>query len=610
MELQEYRKKVANLDVNEQKLRDLYVRDISLGKILGPVTGYASLDKPWLKYYSEESIRQEIPPMSLLGYLKYRNLNPQDIALDYFHVKITYKQLFKRIEEVKSAFLEMGINDKSNITLCLPNTPEFVYIIYALNDLGANVQFIDPRINGESIKSLIDRGKSDLYITFDDSYIANRDYIQKSIAKKIIEVSPFDSLPLGLKQLMKFKNKKENIKSDKTLMTWTDFLKLRSSKKTSLSSTEGKLIINTGGTTGNPKGVILSSNAINYVALQYANANFAFEEKDKIMFNIPNSLAYGLVISLHLPLSVGMHLQVVPTFNPEKYEELILKYKPNHIVGIPDWYQQMYMSQDMKKLPLEFIKTAASGGTPMSQTVKDETNLFLKQGGSKAFVIEGYGMTEVGSSAATNLRHLEIAHSVGAPLVKNIISIFDPDTLEELPYNTPGEVCISGPTKMDEYLDNPKETAKTMKTHNQRVWIHTGDIGRITPDGVLFIEGRTKRIIETYTTHKIYSESIEELIMTSSKVESCAVVSLPDLEHGKGYVAKAIFKLYDKYYDQTEEAIEEVKELCSKSLDKVYIPSEFEVIDKMPFTASGKINYKKLETEAREKQAEAKKLVK
>ena len=404
------------------------------------------------------------------------------------------------------------------------------------------------------------------------------------------------------KQLIKLRNKKENVKGNENFMTWTDFLKKYSSKKTSPDSADGKLIINTGGTTGNPKGVVLSSNAINYVAFQYANANFAFEAKDKIMFNIPNSLAYGLVISLHLPLSMGMHLQVVPTFNPEKYEELILKYKPNHIVGIPDWYQQMYTSPEMQKLPLKFIKTAASGGTPMNQSVKEKTNEFLHHGGSKAFVIEGYGMTEVGSSAATNLRHLEVAHSVGSPLVKNVISIFDPDTLEELPYNTSGEVCISGPTRMNEYLNNPKETAKTMKTHDHRVWIHTGDIGRLTEDGVLFIEGRTKRIIETYTTHKIYSESIEELIMTSNYVESCAVVSLPDLEHGKGYVAKAIFKLYDQYYDQAEQVIAEVRDLCSHSLDKDYVPTEYEVIDKMPFTASGKVNYKKLEMEAREKQ--------
>ena len=592
-ELKEYREKLSKLSEEEKKQRDLYLKKLADGTIQGPPTGYPSIDKQWLKYYSDEAIESvSSKNISLFEHLLEENKNRlNNIAISYFNIKITYKKLFKQIQKTINSFEKMGIKPNDNATLCMPNTPEFIYVFYALNHMGVNIQLVDAMTKLENINEFLERNNSNIYITYMDNL---KELPKFANLDKILAISPVESLPFIIKTIINSKNK-ITFKDEKIIL-WDKFFKdSNNSKINELDNISGNVVVNTGGTTGKPKGVVLTNNSINSVVDQYKNSGLLFAPKDTMMFNIPNCLAYGFIISMHLPLSLGMNLQVVPMFNPEEYPELIVKYKPNHIIGIPDWYQQMCNSSKLEKMNCSFIKTAASGGAPMNQELKNNANKWFENHGSKAKIIEGYGMTELSSSAVTNLENVNVAHSVGVPLFNNNVMIYDSETGKEVLTGKSGEVLVNGPSMMNGYLNNDKETKKTIQSHYESLWVHTDDIGHIDSDGRLFVEGRKKRIIETYTTHKIYSESIEELIMSNNKVDKCAIISIPDIEHGKGFLPKAIIQIKSEYYNYANEVIDEIKALCCSSLEEYCVPSDYEIVDNIPFNSNNKIDYPLLE---------------
>ncbi len=144
-ELKEYKKKISNLTVNEQKMRDLHLRNVSLGLVQGPLTGYASIDKPWLKHYPEEQIMKDPSDLGIYEFLKSRIHDKNSMAINYFGKKISFSDFFKRIDTVAKAYMEMGIGEGDIVTLLLANTPENVISMYALNKIGAIPNMVDLR---------------------------------------------------------------------------------------------------------------------------------------------------------------------------------------------------------------------------------------------------------------------------------------------------------------------------------------------------------------------------------------------------------------------------------------------------------------------------------
>lgn len=211
-------------------------------------------------------------------------------------------------------------------------------------------------------------------------------------------------------------------------------------------------------------------------------------------------------------------------------------------------------------------------------------------------MFNGYGMSEVGAAVSVNFEGAHELGSVGIPFVKTVISAFDIETGEELPVGSEGEICILTPSVMTEYLNNPEETANIIRKHSDgKEWVHSGDLGYISPNGFVHISGRLKRyVLVKYNQiyKKVFSLDIEKVLLKHPAVNNCAVVPI---EHPETEQAARAFIILKKGFALTEQLKADIEEYCEQNLEKVYRPVCYEFVESYPLTKVGKIDYNALE---------------
>lgn len=607
-ELLKLKEELSKLNKVEQKERDLYLRKLACGEIEGPLTGHASIDKPWLKYYTEDQILTDVPTMSVYQYLHHQNdkylARP---ALRYFGRKISFDELFKKIDETAKALKAIGVKESEVVTISMPNTPEAAYLFYAMSKIGAIANMVDPRTSADGIKKYIEEAHSDKVIIVDKFYNKVKDLTESGEVKKIIAISPAESLPIGLnlgykaKEYISTIGKPENkIKLNAKTINWQDFLALGKNYTGSLDvpyvPNRPLVIEHTGGTTGQPKGVVLSNENINAVVLQSIETGIDMQREHNWLDIMPTFIAYGVGMGLHLPLSIGMETILIPEFDPLKFDDLLVKNKPIHMVGVPSYWGTIIKSKKLKDLSYMIAPTV--GGDAMDTTLEQQANAFLKEHNCKSKIVKGYGMTEVCGGVSGTVDENNQIGSVGVPFVKTTIAIFEPDTENELGYNEDGEVCVTGPNTMLGYFENKEATDAILRRHNDgKMWIHTGDVGHITEDGALFIVDRIKRMMIRYDGFKVFPSLIENAICTHPAVEACKVVAIADQNHSQGKLPKAHIVLKDGYQFYQEEVLEEIIELCASKLPEYVQPVDYKFRESLPLTSIGKVDYRALEAE-------------
>ena len=600
MALEEYRKKVANLSVNEQKMRDLYLRKLALGEIQGAPTGYPSLDKPWLKYYDEKYLDRDISKLGIYDFVKMRNPDRDRIAINYFGNKLTFKDFFNRIDTIAKAFLEMGIKKGDIVTLLLANTPENIISIYALNSIGAIPNLVDLRQKDDKLVHYINSTDSKMVIAT-DLFIENLDNVADRIdTKKIIVSSPFDSIPKPLGSIIKLSNKQYKPKNI-SVVKWKEFEKIGAKSKLEndyvSKDSDIACIAHTSGTTGTPKGVVLTNRNFNTMIEEYDDVIVKAKKGDKLLCQAPPFLVYSALMSLHLPLCLGVRLEMIPNYSPEKFADNIYKKKIAHAVAGPADWSNFLKCKNMSKRDYSFLVTMGSGSDKIETPIRHKIDETLAAAGCKHRVFEGYGMTEVGSAAVTNLPYHIVDDSVGVPLIKMNMMIYDNEADCELSYGKVGEICLSGDTMMKEYYKNEEATANTIRIHSDGTkWVHTGDFGYIDSNGNLFLKGRIKRIIVNHEGFKIPPLDIEKVLMKTGLISSCCVVGIKDAEHGTGAVPVANVVLNPDVVDDDKNIIQKLMMQCEKSLsEERYIPKEIIIRKELPLTDVGKVDYRSLE---------------
>ncbi len=570
------------------------------------ITGKASIDQPWLKYYSKEVIESPFPEMTIYDYIYSANKDHLDmVALEYFGRKITYGELFDNIEKTAKALKNYGIKKDDIVSISMPTTPEAVYLFYALAKLGAVSNMIDPRISEQGIKDYINEVNSTLLFVIDVAYGKIKKIVKDTNLDKVVTISPADSLPLalnlGYKAKQFFKSNTLNLKNEECIK-WGDFIKTGKEYKGKTTEEYKKdtpvTIVHTGGTTGTPKGVLLSNDNLNALAYQFKVSGMDLQRGHRFLDIMPPFIAYGVGNGLHMPLVVGMETILIPAFDPKKFDELILKQRPNHMAGVPTHWENVINSKKMVNKDLSFILTPGIGGDSMNLNLEEKTNEFLKSHKSPAMSAKGYGLTEVSSAVCACIGEQNKLGSVGIPFINNIISVFEPGTDNELGYNERGEICISSPTIMLGYYENEAETSKILKKHSDgRMWIHTEDLGYVDEDGMVFIDGRIKRLIIRHDGFKVYPFLIEEVISSHYAVEQCKVVGIPDLDYSQGSVPKAHIILKEGYEDSADLIQSEIKQLCLQKLPEYAQPREYKFRNAFPFTSIGKVDFMALENE-------------
>lgn len=596
-ELIEYKDKLSKLSLEEKKLRDIYLQKISEGEIYGPSTGYASIDKPWLQFYDEKIFDSVVPNMNAYEFMiKSNEANIENTALYYFGKKYTYRQLNKMILKVESSFRSIGVKKGDIVTIAIPNTPENIFIFYALNKIGAVANMIDLRMKGNMLIDAINEVNSKLMIGCDLFLDNIKEVVNDTKLDKVIIMSPSDSMLPILKQLYNLSTKKYKIDNQK-FEKWNDFIQRESEniEDNSIDENSEACILHTSGTTGKAKGVVLTNKALNNMAVQYKYIGINYNPEERFMNQVPSFLAYNIVLSTHMPLCLGMDIVMLPNYEPEKFAENIMKYKINHVLAGPADWNNFLVNKKVKKSNLSYLRTMGSGSDKIGNEKKQQINDTIKNQGGQYKILEGYGMTEVGSAACSSLPNIDVENSVGVPLPKMSIAIFDTDTGNEVQYGEKGEICITGPTMMKGYFENIDATTDAIKVHRDgTAWLHTGDIGYMDNRGVLYLSGRMKRIIVRHDGIKISPYDIEKVIDNLDCIESCCVVGINDINHGSGAVPCINVVPNDKYNLSLDELKKIILEKCSIELTDKYCIREINILDELPLTPVGKVDYRKL----------------
>ena len=597
------KKKIVELSDKEKKERDLYLRNISLGNILGPMTGYASIDKPWLKYYNENNIDKERLNCSAYDYMKHYNINNLSYnAINYMGNIITYKELLDKIDEVTKSLINLNVKSGDVVTLIMANIPENIYLFYAINRLGAVANIIDPRLKTAEIIDIVNNNKSKLVIAI-DSFMNKKNILnikKNSNIENIVLINPLETLKNN--KLISFAiSCKEKINyhlSNKSFIRWSDFV--NNGRNVILSNIpkydeeKDAIMVRTGGTTGKPKIVVLSNKNLNEMANQHFLGEYNFNKKDLFLNFLPPFIAYGICGATHMPLVLGLENILIPKFDAKDFPKLMKKYKPNVVFGGPILYEKMMNSRKTKKFDLSSLKVPVSGGDTMNIELEKKINKYFEDNNCYHTIGQGYGMTEVSSSACYSKENSYIEGSVGIPLINNSISIFDADTMNEKLFEEEGEVCIKTNTMMSGYFNNEIENNNVIKIHEDgSIWVHTGDIGTMNSNGNLFVIGRMKRMIVSNGS-KIFPISVESIICKNPYVESCVVVGA---EHKTlRHVPVAHIVLNDNNIDK-EKLIDELNSEIKNELPDYYLPFIYVFRRNMPLTSIDKIDYKMLEQE-------------
>ena len=563
------------------------------------LTGYPSIDKPWLKYYSEEVINEPLPECTIYEYMVQNNKDyPSDIAIIYLGRKITYRELFENIDKTTAAFLKAGVKEKEIVTVALPSIPEAIYCVYALNKIGAVANMIHPLAGKEETLNYFNEVQSRIAVIFDGAYGALANDINKTSLEKVIVASVADSLPSALKIAYRLKEKQPAL-DEKVFASWKAFIQEgRGTIVTAVKKDchEMAIISHTGGTTGEPKGVMCSDRGINSLIYQIV-CNFLYTRQKTCLVVLPPFVNYSLAEAMLGMLSIGFKVALLPKYESMELGKYIKKYQPYVICSIPAYWEALLKIKNIEAIDMSCLRYAIYGGEAMVEETEKAINELLKRCGSSGKLLKGVGSTEMMAAATSTYEDCNEIGSVGIPLVLVNCKIVEPETTDELGYNCEGEICFSGPTLMMGYYKNEEATKEIVKVHSDGTrWLHTGDLGYITEDGVIYVTGRIKRIIMTKgldgQVTKMFPDRIERAIYSDPSVELCCVVGIKDEErinHSKAFV------VLRQGETSSDEKIQEIIDRCHKNLPEYMIPAEIEFREDLPRTERGKIDYRKLE---------------
>lgn len=565
----------------------------------------------WKKYYDKKDMNFDVPNISIYQYIKNKSLSnnyKDNIAIDYFGTKITYSDFYKRIDKVARAFRSQGIRRGDVVTILSANTPEAVISFYALNKIGAVANMVHPLSAENEIKEALNRYSTVMLVAMDITYSKIKNILDDTEVYKTVIISAKDSMNPLLKLGYEITQGKdvEKPKKSEDYIYWKNFIKLGDNYSKDKVAEETKrdtpaVILHSGGTTGTPKGIVLSNGNFNAATIQAERALPDLDKNDVILAIMPIFHGFGLSVSITDAFSVGAKVVLVPTFKASEFDKLLTKYNPSVLVGVPTLFEALTTNPRMEKVNLSNLKYVIGGGDTLSKKRVENINKFLHEHGANTNFTQGYGMTEAVACVSFDLKFASRPGTVGIPWPGTYVSITKPGTDEEVPIGEDGEICISGPTVMLGYYNNEKETNEALHIHKDgNVWLHSGDIGSMDKDGFISYKQRLKRMIVT-SGYNVYPSQIEEVLEQHPAVMDSSVIGVP--HPYKVEVAKAYIALKPGYKD-TPKLRQELDELCQKNLAKYSIPKEYEFRKSLPKTMIGKVDFRKLQQENNEKRAE------
>lgn len=502
---------------------------------------------------------------------------------------ITHKKFFHDIDAIAGFLDKSSICRGDVVTVFLPNNPQSYAAFYAISKIGAIANIVHPLTPANVLDEILESTKSKAIFILD---ILAEPYKQVLESRDLLTVICSNSdyaPPLTRPAIKLYEKTKSNIKLNiRRMIAYHTVIHLNFIvKAVENNGAEDAVYLHGGGTTGKSKTIRISSNNLNALAFKLSlldSPHYPGEEYSLIV--LPLFHAFGLGVAMHFSMCAGFTCISMPKFSADKAIKYIKKYNVTFILGVPNMFKKMYDCSDFDGPHLKKLRLLWAGGDMVSETFLNTFNSKLQKWGSKGKLLRGYGLTEVTSVCTANIASAYKENSIGRPLAEIDIRIWD-DKHKKLPPNTIGEIVVGGDTVMNGYFNS--EDSGVYTDRKGRRWVLSGDLGYLDEDGYLFFTGRKKRMI-IISGYNVYPNDIESRVLQLDYInEACAV---------QGYVdAKPVIKLFVSLNEPTtnpDEICRSIKEYCDKTLERFSRPSFVTIMDKLPRTGMGKIDFMKL----------------
>jgi long-chain acyl-CoA synthetase len=558
----------------------------------------AAPERPWLRFYGAVAPSIDYPRITLYeAVVATAQRSPDAVAWDFFGTTCTYRDLVAAIDRAANALASLALKAGDRLLISMPTAPAGVIAFYAANRLGVVAALIHPLSTAPEITHYLDVTGARVVLTLDAFHgvmasVRPRQPLTHILLSRIgDDLSPLKRLGFWLKKGRKI----PTVPADPRVRWWADFTaEAHASTAPAARHTEDPAaILFSGGTTGEPKGIVLSNRNLIAEGMQAA-AWAGMSSGDSILAILPIFHGFGLGVCINAAFMAGGKSILVPQFSAEIVAKLLRTARPNLLVGVPTLYDALSKDPSLARSDLSCLRACFSGADTLPRPVKERFEQRVAAQGGKVRLLEGYGLTE----AVTAIMAMPLTEyregSIGIPFPDMDAAICAPGTVDEVPPGEEGEICVAGPAVMLGYLDDPAATAQTLKRHaDGRVWLHTGDLGRRDADGFFYFTLRAKRMIKS-SGFNVYPTQVEAVLYQHPLVAEACVIGVPDAEQIER--VKAVVVLKDPA-QESEATAQALIAYCRERLIKWSCPRDVEFRRELPKTRVGKVDFKVLVSE-------------
>jgi long-chain acyl-CoA synthetase len=545
--------------------------------------------RPWLAAYADgvpdeiDEPTQTLPEM-LQASVRAYGRRP---ALEFFGAVTSYSEVGEQIERAAEGLRRLGVGKGDRVAIVLPNCPQHVVAFYAALRLGAIVIEHNPLYTARELRHQFEDHGARIAIAWDKTVDTLAEFPSDLKLERIVSVDITAALPIGKRLLLraplaKARASRSQLTSrpkTRDLLPWRDLVAHRrlSRRVSGPALDDIALLQYTSGTTGSPKGAILTHANLRANAMQGRAWVPGLVEGEEVFYGVlPLFHAYGMTLCLTFAMSIGAKLVLFPKFDLDLVKDAARKSPPTFLPAVPPIYDQLARAASRGSLDLSTVRFAISGAMSLPVATVDRW-----EDATGGLLVEGYGMTETSPVALGNpIGPTRRPGTVGVPFPSTEIRVVDPDDpAVDRPLGETGELLIRGPQVFQGYWGRPGDTAASLLEGG---WLRTGDIASVSPDGFVTIVDRLKELIITGGFNVSPSE-VEAALEAHPDVVGAAVVALPRTSGGEDVAAAVVLG------EGAALDIDELRDYCRTRLAAYKVPRRIVAVDELPRSLIGKV---------------------
>jgi long-chain acyl-CoA synthetase len=553
--------------------------------------------KPWVAHY-EPGVPPtlEYPAMTLHGLLEQTaERYPERLATIFLGAKLPYRALNEAANRFAHALLNLGLKQGDRVALMLPNCPQFLIAFYGALKAGAVVAAMNPLYTPRELEFQLNDAEAETLVTLSKFYPTVEAVRRKTALQQVIVTNIKEYLPMARRTLFTlFKERKEghrvSLRRDAPTHWFQGLLAAPPTSSTpgiAVDPSAAALLQYTGGTTGTPKGAMLTHSGLVANTLQIRSWLSDFQEgAETMLLVLPLFHVFGMGACMSVMVQGAGTMILLPQFKTHDVLQALSKHRATLFPGVPSMYVALNNSPELPTVDLTSLRHCFSGAAPLPQEVQERFEAHI--GGR---LVEGYGMTEANACIITPLRGARKRGSIGVPIPDVEARIVDVETgVRTLAPGEIGELVVQCPQQLHGYWRNADDTAQVLRDG----WIYTGDIARMDDDGFFYIVDRKKEMILS-GGFNVYPRDVEEVLYLHPKVREAAVIGIPDDFQGERVKAFVV------PHDGEVPSADEIVAFCRKHLVAYKVPTQVEFRDSLPKTLIGKVLRRVLMEEERQR---------